>query len=98
MASYGRWQLRPGALEINHTTSRRSLRGESDGFKDLARSHLLAAEAVEKTSAIRFCISCGGTSSTCVSNIHLWPKGSLSDPLRSPQNLSPTGSFTVAPA
>src|SRR5690606_35388383 len=51
----------------------------------------------EKAS-MRLAISSGGTTSTGVARLHLWPKGSLTLPMRSPQNWLVTGITTSAPA
>jgi hypothetical protein len=46
----------------------------------------------------RFRNSSGGMSSLCVASAQEWPKGSVTCPYRSPQNMSASGIVTLAPA
>jgi hypothetical protein len=47
---------------------------------------------------MRWRTSSGDGSSRWVATIHLWPKGSVMLPARSPQNWSATGMRAVAPS
>ena len=57
----------------------------------------VASSAVRHASMACF-ISSGRTSPTCVPSVHLWPNGSITVPMRSPQNSSLTGRSALAPA
>ena len=58
---------------VRHAAARRGCRSDSWPARSRrSRDQLIAPMA----SAARFAISSGGTSSTCVATLHLWPKGS----------------------
>ena len=65
-------------------TARKSSREARMRSRLVRRRSIARAARVQPILAMRFCISSGGTSSTCCASVQVYPSGSWKRPERSP--------------
>src|SRR5215831_12375578 len=83
-----RQEKEPGSMALPGSSSRNEMKAYEGFFA------IISAMAFWPAASI----SSGVMSNLWVATCHEWPKGSTSEPQRSPQNMSESGCFTSAPA